>query len=252
MSSGEENGDCREERPRVAGKSPGDSAIEAFSLFKNYLDVQLRDFKQELSSFKTKAKTPVKLKKESNRIQFEFNSDIQEGLESLMVDSLPDTIRTRISSLISKLKHRNKLIQVADNSPGGWLTVNEYEKPKLGSDSDDEKQLRQAEARAVKKLKTSKPSASYHPYKRFSSFPSDATGDNRQLKVDTTWGAPAQFQPFRAPRTSSSRDVCFSCGQRGHFRADCKATEHVPRRVGYYYDKAASATSAPTTKPADK
>jgi hypothetical protein len=35
--------------------------------------------------------------------------------------------------------------------------VQQYEKPQLGSDSEDEKKLRNAEARAVKKLKVSNP-----------------------------------------------------------------------------------------------
>ena len=56
--------------------------------------------------------------------------------------------------LMSQLRNRNKLIKVADRSPGGWATVREYEKPSLcGSDSVDDRKLEQAEIRALKNIK---------------------------------------------------------------------------------------------------
>lgn len=42
-----------------SSKSPGDSAIEAFSLFKTYLDAQLKDFKQTLVSRNTEKEKPA-------------------------------------------------------------------------------------------------------------------------------------------------------------------------------------------------
>jgi hypothetical protein len=66
----------------------------------------------------------------------------------------------------SKIKHRNKRIQIADSFPGGWSTVREYEKPSLASDSDDERKLKQAESRAIKNVKTTSSKQSrFHPYK---------------------------------------------------------------------------------------
>ena len=271
MSSDEENnGGPPPPPPRAAserGKSPGDPAIEAFCLFKSYLDIQLKDFKQDLKDLKPQKKPEVSLKKDSNKVQFSFNADLQEGLEQLLRMRLPNEAYSLASELVSKIKHRNKLIQIADNSPGGWFTVQEYEKPKLGSDSEDEKKLRQAEARAVKKLKSSKPSSThaYHPYKRSSTF-QNASRDEETERRDVTWAAPrsdvtwagprpdvtwagprrdvtwtaprrdatwgSTGQPFRGQRSSSGREMCFSCGQRGHFRSECRAGEVNPRRVG--------------------
>ena len=121
MSSDEEN-NGGPPPPRAAserGKSPGDPAIEAFCLFKSYLDIQLKDFKQDLRYLKPQKKPEVSLKKDSNKVQFSFNADLQEGLEQLL--RLPNEAYSLASELVSKIKHRNKLIQIADNSPGAGL-----------------------------------------------------------------------------------------------------------------------------------
>lgn len=51
---------------------------------------------------------------------------------------LPQEVGEVLDDTVSKLKHRNKLVTLAETSPGGWATVSEYEKLLLGSDSDDE------------------------------------------------------------------------------------------------------------------
>ena len=40
------------------------------------------------------------------------------------------------------IKHRQKVIQLADSSDRGWRVVKEYEKIPKASDSDDEKNVR--------------------------------------------------------------------------------------------------------------
>ncbi|MES9879761.1 MAG: hypothetical protein ABW185_02645, partial [Sedimenticola sp.] len=156
------------------GKSPVE-AFEAFNLFRAYLDAQLKDFKQDLVSqvAKPKISEVPKFQKVGNKIQFEFNSEILEGLEKIYKLPRLENISSIASGLIDKVKRRNKLIRVADNSPGGWLTVAEYEKPNLGSDSEDEKKIKQAESKAVKRIKALTPSSTHvnpNPYKRPSVF----------------------------------------------------------------------------------
>ena len=77
------------------GKSPGDDANDAFNLFRTYLDVQLNDLKRDLSvhtnKFKELAKKPA-FNRESNKIQFEFNSEIVEGLEVIISKSDDDEV----------------------------------------------------------------------------------------------------------------------------------------------------------------
>ena len=46
------------------------------------------------------------------------------------------------------ITERNKVIRIADRNEYGWATVAEYEDDELAEDSDDEKKLFKAEARA--------------------------------------------------------------------------------------------------------
>jgi len=50
---------------------------------------------------------------------------------------------------LNDIKDRNKLIQLADKSSGGWATVAEYQCDSLASDIEEEKKMRAAEKRAV-------------------------------------------------------------------------------------------------------
>ena len=45
----------------------------------------------------------------------------------------------------------NKLIRFADKSEGGWGAVDEYLSDEVASDSDDEKKMRAANERAIRK-----------------------------------------------------------------------------------------------------
>jgi hypothetical protein len=54
------------------------------------------------------------------------------------------------------LKRRQKLVLLADTSDLDWKTVNEYETNPIASDSDDERRIFKAEARASRKAKADK------------------------------------------------------------------------------------------------
>ena len=54
---------------------------------------------------------------------------------------------------VDNLDTKNKLIRMADKPVAGWSIVDKYLTDELASDSDDEKRMRHAEARVLRKKK---------------------------------------------------------------------------------------------------
>ena len=77
-----------------------------------------------------------------------------------------DYARDLVITCIERLKHRNKLIKIADLSGGGWDTARQYEANPIASDSDDESKIIRAENCAIRKKKSknksSGPKSSYN------------------------------------------------------------------------------------------
>ena len=87
----------------------------------------------------------------SNAEQFEFNIAVMEDLRSAKRYARRGSSRRRIKRAMRKLKHRNKLITIADSSKGGWKTVEEYEGGEIGKDAKDRRRIRNAERTALGK-----------------------------------------------------------------------------------------------------
>ena len=88
-----------------------------------------------------------------------------------MLESLEDAKESLESSEIQKaqqaiekgtveVKERQKLILLADQSKYGWSTVKEYKQHELAEDSDDEKKIYKAEARAARNSRRNQSSRS--------------------------------------------------------------------------------------------
>lgn len=176
------------------------------------MDAQLRDLKKDISvqNDKQNEKRVLKFSKESNRIQHEFNGDILRKLDIVSECLLDSRACEIVKELTKTVKRRNKLILIADSSPGGWATVREYEKPVIGSDGDDEKKLRQAESRAVKKFKTVKISQDkyvdkHHPYKPYSGSFTRPNEYNGRPGPSATFPYDAAFQPALSYIQTTSR-----------------------------------------------
>ena len=146
--------------------------VDIFVLFKVDFDNKLDDLKSELVqeqdylTKKLKGDVFLKYKHEGNKIQHKFNEEIVSELINLLkfVPLSESHVIQLISNLVEKVKGRNKLLRIADTSTGGWTTVREYESNIIASDSEDEKKIRQADARAVRII-NDKSRSRAHPYK---------------------------------------------------------------------------------------
>ena len=145
-------------------KNPKETATEdVFERFKTYLDHKIENLSSGLSSQSSsetgklqRASEAGKLKFQGNKDQFLFNSELQATVdEAANFLGLRDVDKAaeKVEDLRKSLRHRQKIIKLADKSEAGWLAVKEYEAEELASDSDDEKRIRKAQERALKKKK---------------------------------------------------------------------------------------------------
>ena len=56
-----------------------------------------------------------------------------------------------INEIIEDIRKKNKLFKLVDNLETGWELVHEYLNNDAASDSDDDRKIRQAEQRALRK-----------------------------------------------------------------------------------------------------
>ena len=164
----------------------------------------------------------------SNSEQFEFNLAVMEDLRSAKRDARGGSSRRRIKRAMRKLKHRNKLIKIADASKGGWKTVEEYEGGEIGKDAKDRRRIRNAERLALAKKEESKKGRG------------GISGRAKEQGISSgrAQGSRGSDQFRNAPqRERNRREVtCFRCQKSGHIAKDCwsfRRQENYGRTDGY-------------------
>ena len=151
--------------------------------------------------------------------QFQFNSDLAEKVKSASValgKRKLNCVKAHLEELDSDIKKRNRIIRLADKSAAGWDLVNEYLSDELASGSQDEKSIRCAEQRALRKRnqRHQKAKPSKQGYSQLQS--STATTAFAGQHSSSTRPISRTFGAFSKPRPS---DICFACGQQGHWRS---------------------------------
>jgi hypothetical protein len=123
--------------------------------------------------------------------------------------------------LITKLRERNKLIRIADNSAGGWATVREYESSGYADNEEDEKRIRQAENRALRSIKDRKVRTQPYPQIPVRTPVAPAVRTAPNPAYNSLRYPPPPFRSSAARREPCMWDVCYICKQPGHWKANC-------------------------------
>ena len=187
---------------------------------------------EQLLQNKLKEST-IEFKDKGKKIQYDFNTEVLGLVKdaiALMHDSRPERAVTKLDVAQKKLKDRNKLIRIADRSDAGWATVNEYQMDEVASDSDDDRKIRAAEARAMRKRKskmassTGKKPRSQSPSNRSNQpFRDNFRDQGGNFRDQAGHFREANYRPKEKPR-------CFRCGAQGHWARECYAQ---PSGSGY-------------------
>lgn len=103
-----------------------------------------------------------KLKFQGNKDQFLFNSELQGTLDDTANFLAARDIKKggeKVEELKESLRHRQKIIKLADKSEASWPAVKEHQTEELTSDSEVEKRIKRVQEKALKqKLRNKMPS----------------------------------------------------------------------------------------------
>ena len=128
--------------------------------FRSHLDDKLLSLEENLTK-QTAARVTKKLKLSNvelnykgNQQQFQFNLEQKEKLEEALDSTRNTAAKSLVKEVIEALGKRNKLIRLADRSEAGWRAVEEYIAIEDVPHSDDDRKMRQAEQRAIRKKRS--------------------------------------------------------------------------------------------------
>jgi len=176
---------------------------------------------------KLKEESKIPFKFEGNKKQFYFNSGLAEKVHSASTAlgkclRKLEVVRGYLEEIDSDIKKRNKLIKLADKSAAGWDLVNEYLSDELASGSEDEKRIRRAEQRALRKRKHRQQQKVKSTVKQ--SQPSANTTSFAGQNQFNFRSSSRSFTPISKARPGQ---ICFACGQQSHWRSQCRGISQL-------------------------
>ena len=128
---------------------------------------------------------------------------IQEANESIKEQKIEEA-QLKIAEGVKIIKHRQKLIRLADSSEAGWRAVDEYVKNPIASDLEDKMKISKAQTRAERKVKEAK-AKKLRDLREFTRpYPTTLSSTQTTFK-ESIW------RPGH----------CYRCNKRGHWRKDC-------------------------------
>ena len=151
---------------------------------RSFFDSKFSEAQKENDRLAKKIRTdPHKLKYRGNQLQLDFNDSIIAQLEFItrhIKNNLTKKSLKGMKMTIADLETRNKMIKIANKSPGGWNTAEKHLSDSIAGDFDDERKLRAAESRARRKKQN--PRKPYRYNYIYSTIPS-ATFNHRFWNV---------------------------------------------------------------------
>ena len=216
---------------RIAESSIAKKNESLLASMKSMLESSLTDLKRSHADTadchlkeikKLKFDEPHRFKKKGNEGQCRFNLEvgdaIEEAKEACSSQQL-DKVHASLEKGEKLLSEGQKHILLADKSDFGWSLIREYKRNDLAEDSDDEKKIIRAEARARTQAKqnSARNKTRLASNRREPSVQSPVEiATSRQFYTNS-----ARPIPTIQTRTQTKLGSCFACNKPGHWRAQC-------------------------------
>ena len=222
----------------------GNDATRLLSHLTKYFDEKLDDFKREIVEEDSlrgakRRRTHYDFRKKANQKNFEHNTEVQFKMEEAkrqLNKSTPNIEKASIAleKGMNLNSTRNKHILMADQSEGGWATVDEYLLRDVASDSDDDRKIRKAETSVFRRKQQNRRGRGRGYYSNNYNNSNNYNRNNYQ-RYSNNGGYSGvvdhAFQQYgyvgrNQPNRSNDYDKCHICNEIGHWKHRC------PRRYG--------------------